>query len=105
MPLSLQDFERTMKRLNPSDEKMIVALSGGIDSMLLVELLLEVGAPIELAHVNFQLRGEESEADEQFVAAYAKKKKTDFARQARRHHPAKKTVETGHSRGRSTASI
>jgi tRNA(Ile)-lysidine synthase len=75
MPLSLQDFERTMKRLNPSDEKMIVALSGGIDSMLLVELLLEVGAPIELAHVNFQLRGEESEADEQFVAAYAKKKK------------------------------
>jgi tRNA(Ile)-lysidine synthase len=75
MPLSLQDFERTMKRLNPADEKLIVALSGGIDSMLLVELLHEAGATIELAHVNFQLRGEESEADEEFVRAYAKRKK------------------------------
>ncbi|MFB1019667.1 MAG: tRNA lysidine(34) synthetase TilS, partial [Flavobacteriales bacterium] len=37
--------------------------SGGVDSMCLANALLKVGAKFEVAHVNFQLRGEDSQAD------------------------------------------
>lgn len=50
-----------------SNAKILLALSGGIDSMALLYLLYESGFSIEVAHCNFQLRGKDSEADEQFV--------------------------------------
>lgn len=53
--------------------KIILALSGGIDSMVLADLLLRAKADFVLAHCNFHLRGEESDGDEQFVRDYAAK--------------------------------
>ena len=50
-----------------SNAKILLALSGGIDSMALLYLLYESGFSIEVAHCNFQLRGIDSEADEQFI--------------------------------------
>jgi tRNA(Ile)-lysidine synthase len=50
-----------------------VAVSGGLDSMALCALLLELQLPIQILHVNYGLRGEESEADQVFVAAYCQK--------------------------------
>lgn len=51
---------------NPSD-KLLVALSGGADSVALLRLLLSMGYRCEAAHCNFGLRGAESDSDEAFV--------------------------------------
>ena len=48
-------------------EKVLVALSGGADSVALFRVLIAMNYPIEAAHCNFHLRGEESNRDESFV--------------------------------------
>ena len=55
------------------NNKIILALSGGIDSMVLADLLLKANADFVLAHCNFHLRGEESDGDEHFVREYAER--------------------------------
>lgn len=52
-------------------KKILVAISGGIDSVALTYLFLKVGFDVSLAHCNFHLRGKESDADEQFVKELA----------------------------------
>lgn len=58
--------------INKSD-RILVALSGGVDSMVLAELLRKEGYDIAFAHCNFHLRGKESDDDERFVREYAKR--------------------------------
>ena len=52
--------------LRPGDG-VLVALSGGADSVALLRVLLHLGYRCEAAHCNFRLRGEESARDEEFV--------------------------------------
>ncbi len=52
-------------------KKLLVAVSGGIDSMVLADLCLRTGLTPSLAHCNFQLRGEESTGDEAFIRKFA----------------------------------
>jgi tRNA(Ile)-lysidine synthase len=56
------------------DQRILVALSGGADSMALLNVLLMLGYNCEAAHCNFHLRGDESDEDERFVADYCRKK-------------------------------
>lgn len=53
------------------NKRYLVACSGGLDSMALAHLLYTAKIPIELAHVNFGLRGDESNGDEEFVRNWA----------------------------------
>lgn len=48
-------------------KKLLLAISGGIDSMVLLHLCHQAKLDLRAAHCNFQLRGAESNADEEFV--------------------------------------
>jgi len=65
-------FHRTMRAfgLSPSTP-VFLAISGGIDSVVLAHLLQSAGYPAIWLHMNFQLRGEESERDQRFVEQLA----------------------------------
>lgn len=57
------------------DKKLLLAVSGGIDSMVLMHLFQQLNYDIAIAHCNFQLRGKESDADELFVKVKSEKLK------------------------------
>lgn len=58
--------------------KAIVGLSGGIDSIVLTQVLSELGYDITAVHCNFNLRGKESERDENFVKEFCRKKNIEL---------------------------
>ena len=55
---------------------LLLAVSGGADSVALCELCFQAGFYFEIAHCNFQLRGEESERDQKFVEKLGEKYST-----------------------------
>ena len=57
----------TEKDLFNKDQKLLLAFSGGVDSVVLADLLLKNNYRFGIAHCNFQLRGEESEGDQEFA--------------------------------------
>ena len=82
----MQDrFDSCLDGLLPDGGAVILAVSGGIDSMVMADLFVNSrhNLRIALAHCNFHLRGEESDADASFVEEWASSKgvrffKTDF---------------------------
>lgn len=56
-----------------NNQTILLAVSGGIDSMILCDLFLKSNFKFAIAHCNFHLRGEESNRDERFVRDYAQK--------------------------------
>ena len=62
----VEAFVAENRLLHPQD-RVLVALSGGADSVGLLLMLRELGYTVESAHCNFHLRGAESQRDEEFV--------------------------------------
>lgn len=63
---------------SPADSRLLVAVSGGRDSMLLWKILDRLNYTFEIAHVNYGLRGEESLEDARFVEGLAKAESRKF---------------------------
>ena len=71
----LQKFQKHISLNFPflKDKKLLVAISGGIDSVVLHHLLHQLNFDISLAHCNFQLRDKESDLDEEFIKNLSQK--------------------------------
>ena len=71
----IDQFQLYINRCNliAEGDKLILALSGGIDSMVLADLLLKAKVEFVAAHCNFHLRGHESDGDDWFVRKFAEK--------------------------------
>lgn len=82
MPRSLQgEFDKTLLRLAGEDGgRFLLGVSGGIDSMCLAELFKgsRLHPEFAVAHVNFSLRGEDSDGDEAFVRDWAEANGIEF---------------------------
>jgi tRNA(Ile)-lysidine synthase len=82
MQANFLTFVNTHSLFNPSD-RILLAVSGGMDSVVMCELFYHAGKAghvkeFAIAHANFGLRGEESDADELFVKKLARKYKAKF---------------------------
>lgn len=74
--MNLQErFIQHLKKFSfiQKNQKQLLAVSGGVDSVALCDLMNKAGYDFFIAHCNFQLRGEESERDEEFVRSLGKK--------------------------------
>jgi tRNA(Ile)-lysidine synthase len=64
-----EDFKSFINKhqLIKPDDKVLIGVSGGIDSMVMLNLISSCGYKFAVAHCNFSLRGDDSNADEQLV--------------------------------------
>lgn len=66
------------KKLVQTGEKVLLAVSGGKDSMAMTHLFKQTPFEIAIAHINHQLRGTESDEDARFVESYAEQNKIPY---------------------------
>ena len=65
----LKAFEKYVERheLFSHDDKILLTVSGGVDSMVMLSIFVRLGYNIGVAHCNFGLRGKESDEDTEMV--------------------------------------
>jgi tRNA(Ile)-lysidine synthase len=74
---SFRQFAEANKIFDPEDN-ILLAVSGGMDSITLAHLFFQAKINFSIAHCNFNIREEESDADEGFVKKLAKKYKAEI---------------------------
>jgi len=80
LELSPKYLETELNTLYPNfkNKKFLLAISGGVDSMVLGYLFSKIGLRFEAAHVNYQLRGQDSERDQKLVESFCNEKNIIF---------------------------
>ena len=78
--LLLDGFEKYIEEneLFSQDDKILLTVSGGVDSMVMMSLTAAAGYRFGVAHCNFQLRGAESDEDEVLVEREANRYGAEF---------------------------
>lgn len=76
----LQQFQQfiNQEKLFQHKDRVLLAVSGGVDSMVLCHLCKQAGYDFAIAHCNFQLRGTESDADEALIQMLAGKYEIEY---------------------------
>ncbi|BBM69163.1 tRNA lysidine(34) synthetase TilS [Rhodothermus marinus] len=72
LPERVRRFIETEALLQPG-QRVVVGVSGGVDSMVLLEVLRRLGYRPVVAHVNYRLRGADSDADEALVRRFCRR--------------------------------
>jgi len=73
----LKEYIHTTSLLNAND-RLLLAVSGGVDSMVMLHLFEQLPFYFEVAHMNFGLRGDESDGDQEFVEQYCRSRNLLF---------------------------
>ena len=78
--LSLLKFQNHLERLlNQAQQKTyLLAVSGGVDSMVLADLFQVSGFNFHIAHINYHLRNEDSDLDQKLVSDFCEKHQIPF---------------------------
>lgn len=78
--LSQETFNQSLRKLlqNPESSNFLLAVSGGADSMVLLQLFFSLKLKFQVAHVNYHLRGEDSNADQELVRNFCMKNEIPF---------------------------
>ena len=74
----LKKFKEHIKNILPLKHNIIVGVSGGVDSIVLCELLRKTKINFSVAHLNYKLRNPDSDLDEIFLKNYCLKNKINF---------------------------
>ncbi len=78
--LTLPAFEISLASLaeNSRSKTYLLAVSGGADSMVMLHLMKKLGLDFHVAHVNYKLRGEDSDLDQKMAEDFCKKNAVPF---------------------------
>ncbi|MDQ3016267.1 MAG: tRNA lysidine(34) synthetase TilS [Bacteroidota bacterium] len=75
----LRLVKQTMQSLGiQPNERILLGVSGGMDSMVMASVLKNLGYSISVAHVNFQLRGDDSNLDNQLIKEWCSQQSISF---------------------------
>ncbi|TDX83037.1 tRNA(Ile)-lysidine synthase [Epilithonimonas xixisoli] len=78
--LSLLKFQNVLEQLQPQSQQKtyLLAVSGGVDSMVLADLFQVSGLKFQIAHINYHLRNDDSNLDQKLVSDFCERYKIPF---------------------------
>jgi len=78
--LTTLHFKNQLENLvhSPENHTYLLAVSGGVDSMVLAHIFKDLGINFHIAHINYKLRGEDSELDQKIVQDFCEKNHIKF---------------------------
>ena len=78
--LNIDNFQNQLKNIvdSPENRSYLLAVSGGADSMVLAHCFKHLGIHFQIAHINYKLRGEDSDLDQKTVADFCEKNHIKF---------------------------
>ena len=78
--VNTNDFQQSLHEIQVDykNSKFLLAVSGGVDSMVLMNLFKGANLNFEVAHINYKLRGEDSDEDQKLVEAFCRQNQIPF---------------------------